>query len=186
MRSIFLFCALCLLVGCVNQTSTLQHYLLHSPKDAKNIDLSTSTRIELAQLNIPEYLKQRGMPMILKNNQVHISKTHVWAEPFDRSIGKLFKYGFEPDFLLVESKTQTDIPVTLVVDILDLIPTADGEVILNANYQLEHNKTVIARKSYSRTYPLTEDGYSHSVDIKRQAIFELIAQIKSELASIEK
>jgi uncharacterized lipoprotein YmbA len=185
MRTSLIIFSLCLLFGCTSQSLQIQHYLLHSPKDAKNIDLRSSIRIELAQLSIPEYLKQRGMPMILQNNQVHISKHHVWAEPFDSSLEKLLQYGFEPDFLLVKSPNQTDIPVSLSIELLDLIPTADGDVIINASYQIENDDRIVFRKRYTHTYPLTENGYSHSVDVKRKAILELIAQIKSELAGTQ-
>lgn len=181
MRYLIIISVLALTMSCSSKQSAIQYYLLDPPSHGRNLNLHESKTIKLTQLNIPEYLKQAGMPLALDTNRVHISKTHVWAEPFDTSITRLLQYEFEPDYVLIAHNAQAQPDLALSVDILHLIPTQNGEVFFSATYQIKRDGELLVRRAYTKSYPLAEDGYSHAVDVYRKAIREFATEITANL-----
>ena len=185
MRHFTVFILTILLSACSSQSSTIKYYLLHSPTETRTADLSQSVAVKLSKLSIPDYLKQRGMPLILDTNQVHISKTHVWAEPFDSSVKKLIEYALEPDYSLVTSQREETSAISLQIEILHLVPNAQGDVAFSAKYRIFSDDKLIVSKAYAQSYPLKSDGYSHAVDVYREAIFNLVLEIKKHIQSAQ-
>jgi uncharacterized lipoprotein YmbA len=73
MRNFVFISLLLLLGGCSSQSATIKYYLLYSPEDTRHQSLEDSTTVRLAKITIPDYLKQRGMPVMPQTNQGQIS-----------------------------------------------------------------------------------------------------------------
>ena len=172
------------LLACSSQSATIQYYLLYSPEDTRQADLQDSQHVRLANLEIPDYLKPRGLPVMTQANQVHISKSHMWAESFEVSLEKLLQYALEPEFMLVNQSVETPTGLSLSIEILHLIPTQQGDVTISARYKVLRDGEILVNQAYSQKYPLREDGYGHTVDKFRHAIFELSQEIASQLRKL--
>ncbi|MBO1256177.1 membrane integrity-associated transporter subunit PqiC [Alteromonas sp. 5E99-2] len=183
----FIFIAIILsLTGCSNHTSTIQHYLLSSPNDIQSVDLTQSKTLRLTRLTIPEYLKQNGLPLMLESNQIQLSKTHLWAESFDTSLTKYMQHAFSSEYVLATEGGFNDDQYSLSIDILHLVATSKGDVIISANYQINNGSRLLSRQAYSKSYSLSEDGYAHTINVYRRAINDMVNHIKTKLTAIEK
>lgn len=164
------------LTNCSSKTSSIVYYLLSQPETGESYSLQDSTKIVLISLEMPEYLKQRGLPFMLDDNTVHISKTHVWAESFAHGVEKTLSSALEPEFVLVSRnqgitglQSQTsDLKLSIAFE--HFIPTANGDIVLNASYIIRKDGHTLAHNVFSQRYALTDDGYSHAVDVHRIAL----------------
>ena len=183
----FIFVVIILsMAGCSSHTSTIQHYLLSSPNDIQSADLSESKTLRLTRLTIPEYLKQNGLPLMLESNQIQLSKTHLWAESFDASLTKYMQHAFAPEFVMITEGGFHEHQYSLAIDILHLVATSNGDVIISANYQITDDNQLLSRQAYSQSYALSKDGYAHTINVYRQAINDLVSHIETQLSSLEK
>lgn len=175
------------LVGCSSPTPTLQYYLLHTPTDRVTIsDTSKAAKLHLAQLTVSDYLLQRGLALQTQTNTLHISTQHLWAEPFKAGFEKQLTFALMPDIQLSRNLHSDDTIRSIDIDILHLVATHTGEVVISAKYTLSNSpsngQTSLVDKYFSATLSLEKDGYSNAVTVYRQAISLLADDIKATLA----
>ena len=172
------------LLGCASQTQPIQYYLLHSPEDAKLLATDKPvTTVWLQNIAVSDYLGQRGLPLQTKQNVLHLSTQHMWAEPFESGFEKLLSHHLAPQYQVVDFDLRNTARYTLSVSLLHLVATFKGEVVISAQYQLSKQNDNVTQYQFHARYPLQQDGYDHAITVYRQAIEALAADIKTHLAT---
>ena len=96
----------------------------------------------------------------------------------------MLNFAIEPDFVLVANASDNPSNIELDIDILHLIPSPQGDVILSARYQVRKDGELVSSQAYAKQYPLLQDGYAHTIDRYRHAIFEFSNEIAKQLRTL--
>ncbi|WP_414830362.1 membrane integrity-associated transporter subunit PqiC [Alteromonas sp. H39] len=184
MKVVALLCAAMLsLMGCASQPSHLQYYLLHSPNGSlKQHD--DATVITLDQLLLPEYLKQRSLAIQTGSTTLHFSPKHVWAEPISNSFVQALSTALAAEGLNVlpaSRRSLNEEAATVSIQIDDLISTWQGEVVLKGRYWVDTPDSDGVSEHFDYRIRLEQDGFPHAVDMMREAIIRLSADIAARV-----
>ncbi len=181
------------LTGCgATPTSSIEYYLLSPPVTAGDslVELAIKPSLVIESIDLAAYLKQSGMIIQTGDNQLLVSKNHLWAESLDLALPKalvreLQKQSDRYSYYLktVDWVGQTDYRLRLRIDSMQ--STDQGEVVSAGRYQLisaaNPSNPVFVDFSFQRE--IQQDGY-HAALVQMNAILgELAAAI---IASTDK
>lgn len=183
-RIAILFSSLCMLYACTSSTAPLKYYLLHQPTDVTASTSPVKHTVQIKRVTVSDYLLQRGLAMQTTANALHVSTTHLWAEPFESGFKKLLTHALAPEVNVPIKTLRNETTLELRVNLLHLIATNNGEVIINADYSLIDQNDVIAQQKFYASYTLQANGYTNAVALYRKAIFDLAEHIKQELVAL--
>lgn len=188
LASIFVLCA------CTSAPVTIEYYRLGASVDSKpspktGEDAETSVLLERVQL--AGFLRQPGLVIQRGKNQLHLSKTHLWAEQLDQALPKVLQAklqqlssGYIYHLNPLRGLEPTDYRLSVRID--SLHASDEGEVIAEGRYQLisakRLNKMTVRHFSFKRD--LDQDGHSHAV-AKIESLIELIAEDISSTIKLE-
>lgn len=172
------------MAGCASTpTAPIKYYLLSPPIAASDsvVELSNHPSVVIESINLAAYLKQSGMIIQTGDNQLLVSKNHLWAESLDLALPKalvreLQKQSDQYSYYLktVDWVGQTDYRLRLRIDSLQ--STDQGEVVSAGRYQLisaaDPSAPVFVDFSFQRE--LQQDGYDHAL-VQMNAILGEIA-----------
>ena len=170
------------LAGCASAPPPIEYYLLAPPAAVSDsvVELPDSPALVIESVDLAAYLKQSGMIVQTGDNQLQVSKTHLWAESLDLALPKalvreLQRQSDRYSYYLrnVDWVGQTDYRLRLRVDSLQA--TDRGEVVSAGRYQL-----ISAR---SPETPLFVD-FAFKRDIRQDGYADAVSQISALVGEI--
>ncbi len=173
-----IFFVLMLLTACGNPKVPVTHYYLLSAgqEQSEHQTEPTTSRLYLADIRLPQYLKQDHLVMKLSENKLHFSRYHQWAEGLAQAFAKSIKQQVHTaNFVLRPSDSE----LSLVIEIDDFYPTEQGQVILTGRYWVNHHNapdTAIA-VPFNLRASLTTTGFEHAVKKMHLLVVLLAKQI---------
>jgi uncharacterized lipoprotein YmbA len=176
------------LSGCTSTQSSLSYYLLHSavsstqPEGAFKSPADSpekSIPLLITNITLPDYLKHRGLVYQVSDTNLHISTTHLWAEPFEEGLRKTLRAQLTYDNLVVLTKRdyQGESAVELSIHISDFVSTFNGNVVLKGHFIVSTQQPEKGRYPFFIETTLEEDGFSASVIAMRRALAVLSTEI---------
>lgn len=173
----------CLLSACSSSPRSLTYYLLHSTGDASYTTEETSKTVILDKLTLPEYLKQRGLVYQTSNTNIHISTSHLWAEPVDEGLTKALtnKLVKQSISLVRPDHYASEEAIHMALHINDFVSTHEGEVIFSGQYVITRVSGEVSVSPFLINTPLENDGFSSSINAMRNAIAQLAKNIKKTI-----
>ncbi|WP_334028220.1 PqiC family protein [Alteromonas sp. P256] len=176
------------LSGCTSTQSSLSYYLLHSAVSFEQPEGSLSsptqsvkqgTTLLITSITLPDYLKHRGLVYQVSDTNLHISTTHLWAEPFEEGLRKTLRDQLTNDNLVVLTNRdyQGESAVELSIHISDFVSTFNGNVVLKGHFIVSTQQPEKNRYPFFIETTLKEDGFSASVIAMRKALAVLSTEI---------
>lgn len=169
--------------GCASNAAPVTYYLLTPAAPVVETGTRRDSRqtLVIEQVELSEYLRQSGLILQVGDNQLTVSRSHLWAERLDQAFPKallreLQRRSQDYAFYLKSSDyvSRTDYRLRLHVE--NLQATDRGEVVTTGRYQLipavDAAHPVSADFHYRRD--LDHDGYPHAVE-QLQALVGQIA-----------
>ena len=175
-----------LLCSCASAPPRLQYYLLHQPQSSGGMGAANPVlTVSLTSLQLPDYLKQRGLVMQTSATQLHVSSLHLWAEPLATDFTQALRNSLLADSAVliapVDVADSNTMP-RLSILIEDLITTYQGEVVLKGQYWITTVDNAAQGFLFDFRLPLEEDGFSHSVNQMQTLVEKLGEDIGHHLA----
>ncbi len=186
MSKLLTICLMVCLAGCASSPVVIKHYVLGGDSVSVQDSAQTADKtLVIESIKLAGFLRQSGLVMQKDTNQLHLSKTHLWAEPLDDALPKALQIALQQQsdkyiYYLkpVDWINKTDFRLRLRID--NLHATNKGEVIASGRYQLISTTTQQPLvKDFSFKRDLDADGYAHAV----QKIDELIKLIAADVLS---
>ena len=172
-RRLFIFCLAAALVGCASNPEPKSYYRLAPPvvtgEESGPEDMRPTFVIE--SVDLAEYLRQSGLVIQSGENQLVISRTHLWAESLDEAVPKamlaqLQQKSSDYRFYLKFSDYIDRTDYRLRLHIESLQATEGGEVVAAGRYQIvssADSANPLSANFYFRQ-DLNADGYGHAVE----------------------
>ncbi len=193
-RHFLVFCLVAALAACASAPESKSYYLLAPPVVSAEISGAGDKRptLVIESVELAEYLRQSGLVMQSGENQLTISRTHLWAESLDQAVPKALlgqmqqkseNYRFYLKFS--DYVSQTDYRLRLHIESLQA--TDRGEVVASGRYQLISNAdpaNPVSANFYFRQH-LTADGYAHAVEQMRTLLGQIAGVILDSLNDLE-
>lgn len=174
---------LCFLSACSSAPNSLTYYLLHTTNDASFTNRDVKQTVVLDKVTLPEYLKHRGLVYQTSDTNLHISTSHLWAEPVDEGLTKaLISALVSKDIALIRPdhfKSEETHHMSLHVN--DLVSTYEGEVVFSGQYRITQASGEARVHSFIFKSPLSNDGFASSIKAMRSAIKKLAEDVDSSL-----
>ncbi len=160
------------LAGCASSPAPVSYYMLTPAVQMTDTGRQTENKpaLVIENVELAEYLRQSGLVMQKGENQLVVSRSHLWAENLGQALPKallrqLQQKSSDYAFYLKSSDyvQTTDYRLRLHVDSLQA--TDRGEVVTAGRYQLISNVDAahpVSADFYFRR-DLDSDGYAHAV-----------------------
>ena len=182
MKLIAILPLLACLGACSSEPVVMHYYALVPPVTAADevVQRPDNPALVIERVDLAEYLQQSGMIIQSGDNQLQVSKNHLWAESLELALPKalvreLQRQSEDYSYYLknVDWITRTDYRLRLRIDSLQA--TDKGEVVAAGRYQLiaEHGSKPQVFADFNFHRDLGQDGYEHAVE----QIQGLLAQI---------
>lgn len=176
------------LSGCTSTQSALSYYLLHSAVASEQSESSSQSSADLSEqytpllissITLPDYLKHRGLVYQVSDTNLHISTTHLWAEPFEEGLLKTLREQLTNNnlIMLTNKDYQGQSVVELSIHVSDFISTFNGNVVLKGHFVVSSQLPEKGRYPFSIETQLEQDGFSASVIAMRRALAVLSTKI---------
>lgn len=167
------------LSACSSAPNALTYYLLHPTNGASVLEREAKQSIVLDKVTLPEYLKHRGLVYQTSDTNLHISTSHLWAEPVDEGLTKALASALKannvalvrPDHYASEKAPH----ISLYIN--DFVSTYEGEVIFSGQYAVSRASEAVSIHSFTFKAPLNNDGFASSIKAMRSAIKKLAEDI---------
>jgi len=180
------------LAGCAAGPAPIEYYVLTPPVSASDsvVERSNKPTLVIEGVELAAYLRQTGMIIQTGDNQLRVSRSHLWAESLELAVPKalvreLQRQSDDYSYYVksLDWVGQTDYRLRLRMDSLQ--STDRGEVVTAGRYQLIREQApaspIVVDFNFHRD--LAQDGFAHAVE----QINALIGQIAGAiLASVDK
>ena len=172
MRLLSILLLATVLAACASAREPIEYYMLAPPLSSVNslVELSNKPALVIEEVELADYLRQSGMVMQTGDNQLVVSRNHLWAESLGSAVPKVLmrELQHQSDDYSYYIKTldwvgQTDYRLRLRIDSLQF--TDQGEVVASGRYQLIPARgpasPLITDFNFRRD--ITQDGYAPAV-----------------------
>lgn len=159
------------LAACASTPATIEYYRIDPANSANTAAISdTAKTVVLDAVELPGFLSQPGLVMQSGDNEISISKTHLWAERLDKALPRLLARKLQSrttEFVFYERDSDwaatTDYLVRVRID--NFQPTTAGEVITSGSIQLMDaiSGQPSPPRNFSYSRDLRTDGYAGAV-----------------------
>ncbi|WP_181898442.1 PqiC family protein [Alteromonas aestuariivivens] len=184
-RNLLLSVVLFALCGCASKAPSFQYYVLHQPESLAATPATPNQSVILNSLQLPDYLKQRGLVMQTSATQLHFSTLHLWAEPLDNGMTQALRNSLmENSGVLIAPLDMAELSSATRITVLveDFVATHNGEVVLKGQYWLTYPSKSPQVFLFDFRLPLTQDGFSHAVEQMRKLVDTLGQDIARHLS----
>lgn len=193
-RYFLLICLAVVLAGCASDPQPKSYYLLAppmAPTETGGIGDNRPT-VVIESVALAEYLRQSGLVLQSGQNQLSISRTHLWAESLDQSVpkvllGQLQQKSNDYRFYLKFSDyvSQTDYRLRLHIESLQA--TDLGEVVTKGRYQLISSADTANPVSVNFYFKqnLKADGYAEAVEQMQVLLGQIADEILGSLKDMD-
>ena len=170
----------CVLSACSSAPRSLTYYLLHTTGDSAYTVNKASTAVVIDKITLPEYLKHRGLVYQTSDTNLHISTSHLWAEPVDEGLTKALTSALASKqvSLLRPDHYASEEAIHMALHLNDFVSTYEGEVVLSGQYVITHVKGQTQSYPFLFKTPLEDDGFSPSIKAMRNTIQQLAEDIR--------
>ena len=184
-------CAMAL-AGCAAAPVPIEYYVLAPAVQSRDsvVERAGKPTVVIENVELAAYLRQPGLVMQTGNNQLVISKTHLWAESLELALPKALVRDLQrqSDDYSYYLKTldwvgEADYRLRLRIDSLQA--TDQGEVVASGRFQLIPGSAAATPVfvDFSFRRELQQDGYAYAVEQMRVLLAEIAGAI---LASVDK
>ncbi len=174
-----------LVLGACASSPVDEHYyslvLATDSLDAPVNDTAAAAHLIVGPVRLPAYLNTRGLKIEVGANQIRTANHHFWAEPMEEAISKVLVLDIARlvDKLMVDRDAgrwtaEGDCRLRLEFDRFHA--TSDSRVVSSGRYWVSSPEGSV-RGDFHTTRTLSEDGYGHAVEILRQSLGTLAAEI---------
>lgn len=160
------------LAACASAPEPIEYYMLASPQTPADsvVELSSKPALVIEEVELAAYLRQSGMIMQTGENQLVVSRNHLWAENLELAVPKALVWELQrksADYSYyiktLDWVGQSDFRLRLRIDSLQF--TDQGEVVTAGRYQLI--STLMPKEpvfvDFSFRRDISQDGYAHAV-----------------------
>jgi len=141
------FLLLAFLGGCSsNGKPPIRYYVLEPIAQEALAENERTISIQIIDLHIPQYLERFQMVMRSGSNELVFSDSHQWGENIRKNLLRVLSINLstilgtpEVSTPLTRSKLNADVKVKVFIERFD--QSENGQIILNARYQLTRNPT---------------------------------------------
>jgi uncharacterized lipoprotein YmbA len=183
------------LAGCAAGPAPIEYYVLAPPVAASDsiVERSNKPALVIESVELAAYLRQSGMIIQTGENQLLISRNHLWAEGLELALPKalvreLQRQSDDYSYYLksLDSVGQTDYRLRLRIDSLQ--STDRGEVVSAGRYQLisaqDAAAPIVVDFNFQRD--LEQDGYAYAVEQMSGLIGQIAGAILTSVDKLEK
>lgn len=182
----------CLAACASGPAAPIEYYVLAPQIAAVDSVVERSNRptLVIENVDLATYLRQTGMIIQTGNNQILVSRTHLWAESLESALPKAlvrelqrqsddYSYYLKP----LDWVGHTDYRLRLRIDSLQ--STDRGDVVSTGRYQLISAEAAVSPVvvDFNFVRDLDEDGYAYAVEQMGVLIGQIAGAI---LASVDK
>jgi hypothetical protein len=171
------------LSACSNAPNALTYYLLHSTEVTSLPSYDFKQTIVRDNLTLPEYLKHRGLVYQTSDTNLHISTSHLWAEPVDEGLTKALTsaLGLNNVALVRPDHYASEGALHISLYINDFVSTYEGEVIFSGQYAITRTSEEASIHPFMFKAVLSNDGFASSIKAMRSAIEKLAKDINTTM-----
>lgn len=181
-RLLLILSVLAAVTACASNNSPVTYYLLDTTAPVAEAGGTRTDRqtLVIEYVELSEYLRQSGLVLQTGDNQLTVSRSHLWAENLDQALPKallrqLQQQSQDYAFYLKSADwvNQTDYRLRLHVE--NLQATDRGEVVTSGRFQLisiaDTAHPVSAGFHFQRD--LDQDGYAHAVEQMQRLVGQI-------------
>jgi uncharacterized lipoprotein YmbA len=163
-----------ILAGCASSSPTIQYFRIdpaNSGSTFAGVEVREDARTAVLEaIEMPGFLTQAGLVMQSGDNQISVSRTHLWAERLDKTLPRVLVKKLQHDsdaFIFYDGDSDwikaADYRIRLRLD--NFQPTTTGEAISTGSYQLMDARSgrYTPPRHFSFSHELQADGYKESV-----------------------
>jgi uncharacterized lipoprotein YmbA len=160
------------LAACASAPEPIKYYMLAPPSSPADrvVERSSKPSLVIEEVELAAYLRQSGMIMQTGDNQLVVSRNHLWAEDLELAVPKALVWQLQQQsddysyyIRTLDWVGQADYRLRVRMDSLQF--TDQGEVVAAGRYQLitalQPGAPVFVDFSFRRD--ITQDGYAHAV-----------------------
>jgi uncharacterized lipoprotein YmbA len=180
------------LTACASAPEPIKYYMLGPPLSPVDsvVELSNKPTLVIEEVELAAYLRQSGMIMQTGDNQLVVSRNHLWAESLELAVPKalvreLQQQSKDYSYFIktLDWVGQTDFRLRLRIDSLQF--TDQGEVVTAGRYQLisaaDPASPVLV--DFNFRHDIAQDGYAAAVAEINALLGQLAGAI---IASVDK
>jgi uncharacterized lipoprotein YmbA len=184
------FSALFLITGCSSSPApqTFYYRLNDTARTGRVIVNPAAPALVLERVELAGFLMQSGMVIQQGDNQILVSRQHLWAESLDDALPRALQDALQSatenyriylqgtDFI-----SSSDYMLRLHID--NFQATDDSRAVMSGRYQLMdvRSETEITLRNFSYALDFLEDGYPHAVSRLQLLVESLAATIIEDL-----
>lgn len=171
------------LQGCASAPNSLNYYLLHSTDSMPLRQSAAKQIIVLDKITLPDYLKHRGLVYQTSDTNLHISTSHLWAEPVEEGLTKVLSSALADKHISLKRGDQyfKEESKHVSLHIGDFISTYKGEVVLSGQYTIRSTTDGTSIHSFKFKASLDSDGFSSSIKAMRNTVTQLAQDLERNL-----
>ena len=172
-----------LLQGCTSAPTSLNYYLLHSTDSMPLKQGDIKQIIVLDKITLPDYLKHRGLVYQTSDTNLHISTSHLWAEPVEEGLTKVLSSALADKHISLNRGDQysKEESTHISLHIGDFISTYEGEVVLSGQYTISSAEDGASIHPFKFNASLDNDGFSSSIKAMRNTVTQLAQHLERNL-----
>ena len=172
-----------LLQGCTSAPTSLNYYLLHSTDSMPLKQGDIKQIIVLDKITLPDYLKHRGLVYQTSDTNLHISTSHLWAEPVEEGLTKVLSSALADKHISLNRGDQysKEESTHISLHIGDFISTYEGEVVLSGQYTISSAEDGASIHPFKFKASLDSDGFSSSIKAMRNTVTQLAQHLERNL-----
>ncbi|PRO68214.1 PqiC family protein [Alteromonas gracilis] len=172
-----------LIQGCTSAPTSLNYYLLHSTDSMPLKQSAAKQIIVLDKITLPDYLKHRGLVYQTSDTNLHISTSHLWAEPVEEGLTKVLSSALADKHISLNRGDQysKEESTHVSLHIGDFISTYEGEVVLSGQYTISSTTDGTSIHPFKFKASLDSDGFSSSIKAMRNTVTQLAQHLERNL-----
>lgn len=174
--------------GCLNlkPVADTGRYFLLTPLSGAPSALCARPAVGIGRVEIPDYLRSKGIALRKSTNEIQYSDTLRWAEPLDKGIQRVI--GANLSSLLGATNVslslwrRSDVQVEVYVAVLRLESDEHGQAVLEARWRVTRpGADIVLRAETSR---ITRQGpsFAENPDGATATLSQAIADLSHEIA----
>ena len=140
---------------------------------------------------LPAFLRQPGLVIQVDENELHFSKSHLWAEPLSDRLPKLMRENLQARSTVVRFLDRGQLRADeadfrLQIEFVQLQPNDQGEVVASGRFLVRSKgETQTTFDHFTWQLNLTEDGFPHAVKKIEQILGLLADEINHFIRGME-
>ena len=191
-NALTLFLTLLVLAGCSSKPEKLEYYSLSYPakvltKDSNIRQVAEKELIVLEGVRLADFLRHQGLVMQTRDNKMHLSTTHRWAESLDEALNRVLIGHLEnklSDFRIESQNGRWKKKPTyrLSIELSHFHATENNQVITAGWFWLfDDDNDLLTKQRFYYELPLSQNGYLHAVENLNHSLEKLSDKVVTSI-----